>query len=145
MPKVVYTATKGLVQQKGSGFSLETMPTTTVQIQNTSSGSISLPGVYTVSSSIAAGPLETVMPLASAVPGGIFIFRNLSNDANFLTGSAEATGTKVFKNVITGSETQTQGSKLALSAYIGSSVALISDGKSYLVMANSGSLTFSGT
>lgn len=145
MPKVTVTDAKGLVQSKGSGIQLQSTPYATVQTQNTSSGSISAPGVYTISSSIAAGPLETGMPLASAFPGGVFVFRNLSADANFLTGSAEASGTKVFKGVITGSEVQAQGSKLALASGIGNSVTLISDGKNYCVLANSGSLSFSGT
>ena len=145
MPKVTITDAKGLVQTKGTGVQFQSMPYATVQTQNTSSGSITAPGVYTISSSIAAGPLETGMPAASLFPGGVFIFRNLSADANFLTGSAEASGTKVFKGVVTGSEAQSQGSKLAMFAGIGASVALVSDGKSYLVMANSGSLAFSGT
>ena len=145
MPKVTITDAKGLIKTKGTGVQFQSMPYATVQTQNTSSGSITAPGVYTISSSIAAGPLETGMPAASLFPGGVFIFRNLSADANFLTGSAEASGTKVFKGAITGSEVQSQGSKLALAATIGNSVTLISDGKNYLVMANSGSLTFSGT
>ena len=144
MPKVVYTPGKGLFQQAGSGIQLQTTPYATVQTQNTSSGSITNPGVYTISSSIAAGPLETIMPLASSFPGGVFVFRNLSADANFLTGSAEAGGTKVFKGVVTGSELQAQGSRLALAAGIGNSVSLISDGKNYLVMANSGTLSITG-
>ena len=144
MPKVTVTDAKGLVQSKGSGIQLQSTPYATVQTQNTSSGSISAPGVYTISSSIAAGPLETGMPLASAFPGGVFVFRNLSADANFLTGSAEASGTKVFKST-TADSGATQGSKLALAAGIGNSVTLISDGKNYCVLANSGSLSFSGT
>lgn len=145
MPKVVYTSGRGLFQQRGAGVQLESTPFSPVQTQNSSSGSVVFPGVYTISSSIAAGPLETIMPLASSVPGGVFVFRNLSADANFLTGSAEATGTRVFKSVITGSEAQTQGSRLAMFAGIGASVALISDGRSYLVMANSGTLSITGT
>jgi len=142
MPRVVYTTARGLTQQRGAGVSLETMPTTTVRTQNTSSGSITFPGVYTISSSIAAGPLETIMPLASAVPGGVFTFRNLSTDANFLTGSAEAAGTRVFRSNADGG--LTRGSKLALAAGIGNSVTLISDGLNFCVVTNSGSLTFSG-
>lgn len=145
MPKITVTDAKGLVQSKGSGIQFQSMPYATTQAQNTSSGSISSPGVYTISSSIAAGPISTIMPLASDFPGGVFVFRNLSADANFLTGSAEAIGTKVFKGAITGSELQAQGSKLALASGIGNSVSLISDGKNFCVLANSGSLSFSGT
>jgi hypothetical protein len=141
MPKVIYTPAKGLVQQPGAGIQLQTTPYVTVQTQNVSSGTITQPGVYTISSSIAAGPLSTIMPLASAVPGGVFVFRNLSADANFLTGSAEAAGTKVFRsNADAG---LTRGSKLALTTGIGNSVTLVSDGVNFCVLANSGALSFS--
>lgn len=146
MPKVVYTAAKGLVQQKGSGFEinsdslvLSALPTSTVQAK-TSNPTITAPGVYTLSGTVAS-VITGTMPLASDVPGGIFIFRNLSATGNYLTGSAETSGTKVFKGVVTGSEAQTQGSKLTLYSGVGASVALVSDGKSFLVMASSGSLT----
>lgn len=144
MPKVTVSDSKGLVQSKGTGIQFQSMPYATVQTQNTSSGSIAAPGVYTISSSIAAGALATIMPLASTFPGGVFIFRNLSADANFLTGSAEAAGVRVFKSSITGSEAQAQGSKLTMFPGIGASVALVSDGLSYLVTANSGTVNISG-
>ena len=139
MPKVVYTPAKGLFQQPGSGIQLQTTPYVTVQTQNTHSGSVIQPGVYTVDGAAVVG---TVMPLASAVPGGVFIFRSLSNYAHYLTGSAEASGVRVFKNAVTGSETQVQGSKLTLAATAGSSVAVVSDGLSFLVLNSSGNLAF---
>jgi len=141
MPKVVYTAAKGLVQEAGSGVSLESSPFSPVQAK-TATFTIGTPGVYTLT----AGAIMTgTMPLASEFPGGVFVFRNGDAFANVLTGSAETAGVKVFKGVITGSEVQSEGSKLALKAVAGASVALLSDGKNYLVMAGSGSLTFSGT
>ena len=148
MPKVTYTAAKGLVQEAGSGVSFESTPYTTVKTQNTSSGSVVLPGVYTVSGGygVNAGnsPIETIMPLASVVPGGVFTFRATSADAHYLTGSAESAGTKVFSSVFS-SNNSGQGSKVALSAATGASVTVMSDGKNFLVLGGSGSLTFSGT
>jgi hypothetical protein len=148
MPKVVYNSAQGLVQQAGSGIELNTtslsfsaLPFTPVQAQ-TATFTVSAPGVYTLT----AGAIMTgTMPLASAFPGGVFVFRNGDAFANVVTGSAETAGTKVFKAPVTGSGIQDQGSKLALSNIIGASVSLISDGKSYCVLAQSGSLTFSGT
>lgn len=142
MPKVVYTSGKGLVQQAGSGITLESTPISTVQAK-TAASTITVPGVYTVSGTAA---LSMTMPAAADVPGGLFVFRSLSTFAHFLTGSAEAEGTQVFKGIQSGSLVgQSQGSKLALAPIVGSSVALISDGKSFLVTAGSGSLAFSGT
>lgn len=151
MPKVTYTAAQGLVQSAGSGISftvgssglsLDSLPFSPVQA-NSANVTIAQPGVYTLSSSNGT-PVTGTMPRASAVPGGLFVFRNLSADTNLITGSAELGGTRVFKSVITGSETQTVGSKLQLAATIGNSVALLSDGKNFLILNSSGTLTFSG-
>lgn len=135
MPKVVYTAEKGLVQEQGSGIVFETNPLNTVQTK-VATGVITAPGVYTLSGSAA---ITMTMPLANDVPGGVFVFRASSVHAHVLTGSAEVEGTTVFTD---GTD---KGSSLALSAEIGNSVSLISDGKNFCVMANSGSLTISGT
>ena len=155
MPKVTYTSAKGLIQEAGSGVSFETLPFSPLKTQNVSSGSVALPGVYTVSGGygVNAGNsyLETVMPVASRVPGGFFTFRSLSADAHILTGSAEVEGTKVFAGApaqVAGAQitsTSAQGSQLRLPAVLGSSVTLMSDGVNFLVVASSGSYTISGT
>lgn len=138
MPKVVYTPARGLVQEGGSGFETSTFPfaPSVTAITTAANNTGSLPGVYTVT----AGAAATVkMPLASDYPGGLFIFRTGDAYANILTGSGEAAGTTVF------TDGTSKGSRLTLSAVAGSSVAFASDGVSYLVMSNSGSLTFAGT
>lgn len=135
MPKVVYTAEKGLVQEQGSGIVFESSPLSSVQAK-VATGVITTPGVYTLSGSAA---VTMTMPLANDVPGGVFVFRAASVHTHALTGSAEAAGTTVFTNGTN------KGSSLALTAVIGNSVSLISDGKNFCVMANSGSLTISGT
>lgn len=146
MPKVTINDSQGLVQSSGSGLeisstvSMTALPTTPVLAQ-TSAATLTKPGVYTLSGSIAT---TWVMPLASTVPGGTFVFRSASAHAHVLTGSQEASGTKVFAGHV-GATPDTQGSALALAAIQGSSVALISDGLSFLVMAASGSCTISGT
>ena len=94
-------------------------------------------GVVTVSGSGAA--ITVTMPVASAVGGSTFILRSLSDHAHVLTGSQETNGTLVFTD---GTD---NGSSLALNPLVGSSVALICDGNSFLVAANSGSVTISGT
>ena len=131
MPKVVYTPAKGLVQEAGSGISFSTLPFAVVQTQNTSSGSVSQPGVYTVSG---AAVVTTVLPDAAVVPGGLFVFRSLSTQAHALTGS-------VVGNIFT--DGTAAGKNVALRNVVGSSVSLLSDGLSYCIVAKSGSLTVS--
>ena len=131
MPKVVYTPAKGLVQEAGSGISFSTLPFAVVQTQNTSSGSVSQPGVYTVSGTAV---VTTVLPNAATVPGGLFVFRSLSTQAHALTGS-------VVGNIFT--DGTALGKNVALRNVVGSSVSLLSDGLSYCIVAKSGSLTVS--
>lgn len=153
MPKISYDSARGLVQETGSGVSFNSdsinfssLPTSTVQAVTTSAA-VTSAGVYTVSGSTGSGVLTVVMPLASAVPGGTFVFRTTSADAHILTGSAESQGTRVFAG-IPGSSiagVAAQGSRLTLPNILGSSVSLVSDGKSFLVTGLSGSCTIAGT
>ncbi len=137
MPKVTYTSSKGLIQEAGSGITFDNSPVLasptvfTAAANNTGS----LPGLYTISST---GAATVKMPLASAVPGGMFVFRSTTAQAHILTGSGETGGTKVF------SSATTNGSSLALNNVVGSSVVLVSDGRSFLVSAISGTITISG-
>jgi hypothetical protein len=142
MPKVNYTAVKGLVQEAGAGVQLETLPFSPIQtISTVANNTGSLPGVYEFTNTGAVSTLR--MPLASSCPGGLFVFKNGTGvaQANVLTGSGEAAGTKVFTN---GIDSQI-GSSLVLNNIAGSSVALLSTGVSYLILASSGSVTVSGT
>ena len=146
MPKVTISDSKGLVQSSGSGVeigstvSMTSLPTTPVSAKTVAETIVS-PGAYTLSG---AGALTMVMPLASSVPGGTFVFRTASAHAHILTGSQEANGTTVFAGM-PGAVPAERGSKLTLSVVSGTSVALISDGLSFLVMAASGSHAVSGT
>lgn len=144
MPKVVYTESKGLVQETGTGFTISTdslsltaLPTSPVQ-PISAPATVTSPGVYTIT---AGSPSYVIMPLAADVPGGLFVFRAASAHAHWVTGSAEVAGTQVF------ADATDHGSKLAFSAgvAVGDSFTLISDGKNFTVMAQSGSLAFSGT
>jgi len=81
----------------------------------------------------------SIMPLASAVPGALFTFRNLSAQPHALTGSQETAGKKVFCD---GTDS---GSKVALSNFVGRSITLLSDGVSFVILGTSGSYTISGT
>lgn len=147
MPKVIISDSKGLVQESGSGVEINSsvtmasLPKATV-VATTAGDTLVSPGVYTLSAS--AGVLTMVMPMASAVAGGMFVFRSTSPSAHILTGSQETNGTKVFAGT-PGATPDNLGSKLTLPAVVGSSVALISDGASFLLMASSGSCSLSGT
>ena len=142
MPKVTYDAARGLIQEAGSGIQFETTPFSPVQnLTGTQAGSdaaISAPGVYLFNVDFVH---SASLPLASAYPGATVTVRAAYARAYALTGSAEAAGTKVF------TDGTSRGSKLAFSAgvAVGDSVTLISDGKSYCVMARSGSISISGT
>ena len=106
-------------------------------------------GVITVSGSSA---LTLVMPKADECPGAIFAIRTLSNHAHALTGSQETEGTRVFALLASGSS-ETKGSKLTFpvgglagaTTGGGPSVALMSDGKNFLVLGASGAVAISGT
>lgn len=128
----------------GSGLqidsSLSSSPTMTVN-SLTAASTLTIGGVYTMSG---VNAITTVMPLASSVPGSTFVFRNISAKAHTLTGSQETNGTLVFAG-LAGATPANQGSNLALEATAGASVALISDGLKFLVMAASGTVTLSGT
>lgn len=82
---------------------------------------------------------QLVMPLAASSQGEMFVIRSTSARAHFLTGSQEASGTKVF------TDGTNNGSKLTLAAVAGSSVAMLSDGVSFIVVGKSGSISISGT
>jgi hypothetical protein len=107
------------------------LPETTVQAID-ASGSITYPGVYTLSNVTPAG---VFLPAPSTVPGGVIVFRTLGSAAqrHFLTGTSAADLGVFITNGTTG------GSKLTLGGTIGSSVALISDGRNFLQMSYSGS------
>lgn len=146
MPKVTINDSQGLVQSAGSGVeinssvSMSSLPSTSVSAQ-TASGAVLSPGVYTLSGS---NTLTMTMPLAASVAGGLFVFRSTSAHAHMLTGSLETNGTLVFAGM-PGAIPSNRGSNLALASVEGSSVALVSDGKSFLVTAASGSCVISGT
>jgi len=140
MPKVTYTTGKGLIQEAGSGVQFSTFPytTTTTTITSAANNTGSLPGLYVVT----AGAVATVeLPRASTYPGGMFIFRNGDANANILTGSGEAAGTKVFVLGNTAAGSVKNGGSLTLQGVAGASVALVSDGVNYIVMPGSGSVT----
>lgn len=119
----------------------------TVTVAGLQAPVISLTSVATLSAAQAGvftfgtggAPISYVMPLASSCPGAMFTFRNANAQANALTCSQEANGTKAF------TDGTSRGSNVAVAGVIGSSVSLLSDGKSFLVIGNSGSLAFSGT
>ena len=102
MSKVTINDSVGIkVSSDGSGLQVDTpvtlasSPTQTVSAV-TAAATLTAGGVYTLSSS---GGFTAVMPLASNVPGSVFVFRTLSAQAHVLTGSQESSGTRVFCNL----------------------------------------------
>lgn len=152
MPKIKVDDRQGLAQEAGTGIefnsaitvnstvSMQSLPIAAVSLK-TDPSTIITPGVYSLNYDVSA---TWVMPLASSVPGGIFVFRTEDGSPHSLTGSQEASGKKVFAGM-PGSTPENNGSRLTLATGTNRSVALISDGVSFLVMASSGSCSISGT
>ena len=132
MPKVTINDSQGLVQSSGSGVefnssvSMSSLPTAVVSLK-TSPSTITSPGVYNFNYDV---PGTWVMPLASSVPGGLFVFRTSDGAPHSLTGSQEASGTRVFAGM-PGATPDNRGSKLTLATGVNQSVALISYGISF--------------
>jgi len=143
---------KGVVESKGTGttiknavtltsaVTLDTLPKATLQAK-TAAATLTEPGAYTVSGSAA---FDLIMPLASAVPGGVFVLRTLSEHAHGLTGSAETSGTTVFCNRPDTAISGTNGSKIAVLNEVGASLTVISDGLNFCLLAASGTVTING-
>ena len=142
MSKVTFNDSGMKLDKLGDGVVFEGTSVPVYSTQSlTAASTLTVGGVYTVSGNTA---VTTVMPLASTCAGSMFIFRSTSAHAHVLTGSQEAAGTKVFAGMIGASGVDGQGSSLALNSTQGSSVCLVSDGKSFLLNALSGSCTISG-
>ena len=144
MPKVVYDAARGLVQETGSGVVFTTdsivfssLPTSAVQAITTDAATITAPGVYTVSG---AGALTTFVPAPSDIPGGTVIVRSLSAHAHALTGSAAVAGLNIFRSTPLATA-NVVGQKLTLASAAGNTITLISDGLAFCIAAGSGSIT----
>jgi hypothetical protein len=121
---------QGIVKVTGLQFPITNLTTaTTISAKQA--------GAFTIGNGSAA--VTYVMPLASSCPGSLFTFRNTTAYANALTCSQEANGTLAF------TDGENRGSKLAIQNAVGSSIALISDGKSFLLIGASGSGAISGT
>jgi len=144
MPKVVYDAARGLVQETGSGVVFTTdsivfssLPTSAVQAITTNGATITAPGVYTVSGTSA---LTTVLPAPSAIPGGTVIVRAVSDKAHALTGSAAVAGLNIFRSSPLATA-NVVGQKFTFAATVGETVTLVSDGLAFCIAAGSGSIT----
>jgi hypothetical protein len=142
MPKLTYDSTRGLIQEAGSGVTLNadvitfsTLPSSAVQ-EVTATSAVTSGGVYTMSSSAA---LTLTVPPPSALPGATLIFRSVSAHAHKITGSADA-GPNIFAGH-PGATPANSGQRITFPATVGTSVSLISDGLSYCVSATSGTLT----
>ncbi len=149
MPKIVYTPAKGLVQEAGSGVSLQTdsvsltsLPFSPVQAIS-ANATVTSPGVYT----IAGTSTIVVVPTVASFPGATFVFRSASASAHTITGSLETPGTAAFTKPpnATGATGAAVGSRITLPAVAGTSVTLVSDGLHYCVAAASGSYTIDQT
>lgn len=142
MPKTTITNSKGLVQTAGKGIEFEQTPQLSVH-KKTAAFAPAMGGLYTVT---AGEAIAITMPLASTVPGQMFIIRNGDANANVVTGSSSWGDKKApfYGNfraaaAFSGKEQSTAVS-IALEAASGSQVTMISDGNKYCVLAVSGAV-----
>lgn len=85
------------------------------------------------------------LPLASAAAGKMFIFRSTSAQTHMLTASA-GNPLNAFSAGVGGGFLQASSSnatRLTTAAFVGASVAMMSNGLSWLVLGSSGSLSSS--
>lgn len=128
---------KGVVTRKGdagglgiaansenTGFSPNSITVTAVTADST----LTAGGVYTVSGSAI---ITTTLPSPTSNAGSWLTLRALSAHAHVISGSATTDGTD-------------DGAVITLDGVVGTSVGLLSDGLTYLVMGSSGTLAFSG-
>jgi hypothetical protein len=146
--KTTISDAKGVVSE-GSGNGLQVDTTVTLASSPslsltalTSDTTLTAGGVYTISGN---SPVVVTMPLAATVPGSLFIFRNASATAHKLTGSQESNGTLVFAGSAGTGNNSGHGSAATFQAILGNSSAYLSDGKSFILTAVSGTMTFNGT
>jgi hypothetical protein len=96
--------------------------------------------------SASTGVLTATMPSCASAIGSLFVFRSTSLSGQVLTGSATDAGKKCFVVQPVAPITASYacaGSKLLMASPAGSSVAMLSDGNSWLVLSSSGSLVLS--
>jgi len=145
MPKVKINNKKGLVQEGGSGVDLEVSPTLSTHTLSKAT-TLTQGGFYILSASDGQTAVTYTMPAASKNPGSMFIFRIGSADAHVLTASTVAATAGTFQGGYTGltAGDAASGDSLTFPAVVGCSVAMVSDGRQYLLLNGSGSLTFAG-
>jgi hypothetical protein len=141
MPKVKITNKKGLVQEGGSGVELEVSPTLSANTVSKTS-TLTQGGLFVLSASDGQTAITVTLPTAASVAGSMFIFRVNSEDAHILTGSDS--GVNSFIGLSGALGTQGSGGKVTFPAVEGSSAAMLSDGRQYLVLNTSGTLAYTG-
>ncbi len=146
MPKVEFSDSKGLIQKAGSGVVFKDSPTfietPSLEAQDKGDAAITITkgGLYNLSR---AGVSTVTLPAASDVPGQLFVFRSTDATvrAHILTGTA---GNSVI------APPQAAGAGLARAAAkvtfpvddaAGASIAFMSDGNKFQVLAASGTFT----
>jgi len=133
MPIRVRLTSRGLIQEQVTsetpmeGVSPGKLNSTAL----TASTTLTQPGFYTVSGGSA---LTITLPAATTVPGAQWIFRSLSAHAHVLSGAAG--GSVRYTNGTS------DGGMITFPATVGSSVVMQSDGLTYIVLGNSGSMTY---
>lgn len=163
MAKVTINSTEGLKQEAGDGLSIEmpvqfsagngwTMNSVTISTAAQASGSVIAGGLYLISASDGTtspgGGLTVRLPLASSVPGAMFVFRNTSVNPHIISASRETGGTLAIVGLISRSLDTNfktpRGSGLTMASAVGSSAVMVCDGVSFLVLNTSGSAAPSG-
>lgn len=124
---------KGLVQFKDSGSDQNSgiSPNTLTTSAVTATSTLSTGGCYTVSGSAV---VTLTLPNPANVPGMLMVIRSLSAHAHIVSATLASAGGTATGN----------GAVITLPAAVGASFIAQSDGLRYVVLGQSGSITFSG-
>lgn len=132
----------GIIQEPGSGF--EGSITHVSSATRTASATLTSGDVGVTVMSASQGVLTMTLPRASTSAGSIFVLKSASPSAHIITGSQDV-GNTIVTNIV-GAYLNVSGvnaSAATFPAVTNSSLALMSDGSSWILIGGSGSITFS--
>lgn len=134
----------GIIQEPGSGF--EGAPTSVSVGTKTATSTLTAGDAGLTILSASQGALTITLPAVADAPGAMFIFRSTSPSAHIVSSSLDAGNRiSVGAGTITAADlvrSGTNASRITFPTLAGTSVALMSDGVSWLVLGGSGSMTF---
>lgn len=135
---------RGIIQESGEGLVIETGTQQSSTGSATATATLTAQGMSGLVTLSGTAALTMTLPTASLCAGQVVCFRSLSAHAHVLTGSDSGIAVfsrQVFSGVL-GAVAGTGGA-LTFPATVGTSIALMSDGRQYLMIGGSGTFVLS--